>query len=67
MQDDYIRFRCSSVQKSLIVNRASDLGLSVTDYILQCCQYERYHSDEDEGLIYIPVSRKFFSEFFSER
>lgn len=58
MQDDYIRIRCSSVQKSLIVDRAAELDLSMTDYILRCVTYERCHPDSVEDMVFIPVSRE---------
>lgn len=57
-KDSYIRFRVSSAQKALIDNRASDLGLSVTDYIMNCVYRDLYFSDDSSDFVSVPVPRK---------
>lgn len=61
MQDDYIRFRCSFSQKLSIQSRASDLGISVTDYILRSVRLEMDRLDADDYVM-LPVSRRLLED-----
>lgn len=61
MQDDYIRFRCSLSQKLSIQSRASDLGISVTDYILRSVRLEMDRLDAADQVM-LPVSRRLLED-----
>lgn len=36
-KDELIQIRCSELEKKIIKDKAELLGLSVTDYIINCC------------------------------
>lgn len=66
MQDDYIRIRCSSVQKLSISSRAEELGLSMTDYVLRCITYDLLHPDALGDVVMVPVSRQCLDKILNQ-
>ena len=56
INDDYIRIRCTSMEKLVISARAAELGLTMTDYILRACAGERNSGIASE-IAYVPIPK----------
>lgn len=58
VKDDYVRFRCTSAQKSIIFSRAHFLNMSVTDYLMRCVYFD-CSGNNQEDFVMVPVSRRY--------